>query len=100
VRPFLGVFTLIRLSGGRYTVPILWDKTTGTIVNNESIEIIKILNSSFNHLLPEGSAGRELDLFPSALAATIEEANSWIYPQINNGLNSFLLFFLSSSSSF
>jgi glutathionyl-hydroquinone reductase len=54
-------------------------------VNNESIEILKILNTSFNHLLPESSAGRELDLFPSALTATIDEANSWIYPQINNG---------------
>jgi hypothetical protein len=60
-------------------------------VNNESIEILKILNTSFNHLLPESSAGRELDLFPSALTATIDEANSWIYPQINNGQSSAFL---------
>jgi glutathionyl-hydroquinone reductase len=75
-------------SGGRYTVPILWDKHTKTIVNNESIEILKILNTSFNHLLPESSPARLLDLFPPALASTIEETNSWIYPQINNGFTS------------
>jgi hypothetical protein len=73
-------------SGGRYTVPILWDKHTKTIVNNESIEILKIFNSSFNDLLPESSPGRLLDLFPPTLASKIEETNSWIYPQINNGL--------------
>lgn len=72
-------------SGGRYTVPVLWDKQTKRIVNNESIEILKILNTSFNELLPESSPGRLLDLFPPALAAKIEETNSWIYPQINNG---------------
>ncbi|KAL4444882.1 hypothetical protein ABPG77_003932 [Micractinium sp. CCAP 211/92] len=67
---------------GKYTVPVLWDKKKGTIVNNESSEIIRMLNSEFNEL----STNPSLDLYPKDLQATIDEVNSWVYPQINNGV--------------
>ena len=67
---------------GRFTVPVLWDKKGKTIVNNESSEIIRILNSAFNHLLPEEYA--KVDLYPEHLRAKIDELNEWIYPYINS----------------
>jgi putative glutathione S-transferase len=66
---------------GKYTVPILWDKHTNTIVNNESSEIIRMLNSEFNAF-----AKSSLDLYPEGKRAAIDEANEWIYPSINNGV--------------
>ncbi|XP_014662970.1 PREDICTED: glutathionyl-hydroquinone reductase YqjG-like isoform X2 [Priapulus caudatus] len=70
---------------GAITVPVLWDKKTGTIVNNESAEIIRIFNCEFNEFCatPEQAA---LDLYPQPLQAEIDEFNSWIYPTINNGV--------------
>jgi putative glutathione S-transferase len=67
---------------GVVTVPVLWDKTLGTIVNNESSEIIRMLNSEFQAF----STHPELDLYPSALRAAIDETNAWVYPSINNGV--------------
>jgi putative glutathione S-transferase len=67
---------------GIVTVPVLWDKTLGTIVNNESSEIIRMFNSEFGSLC----AHPELDLYPSQLRTVIDETNSWIYPDINNGV--------------
>jgi putative glutathione S-transferase len=61
---------------GRFTVPVLWDKKTQTIVNNESSEIIRFLNSEFNDIVPEA---RNLDLYPEALRDKIDELNAWIY---------------------
>ncbi|TCD64105.1 S-glutathionyl-(chloro)hydroquinone reductase [Steccherinum ochraceum] len=69
---------------GRFTVPLLWDKKTNTIVNNESSEIIRFLNSEFNHLLPADKA--QIDLYPSALRAEIDGINEWVYDNINNGV--------------
>jgi putative glutathione S-transferase len=69
---------------GRYTVPVLWDKKTNTIVNNESSEIIRMLNTEFNSLLPEKYAS--LDLYPAGLQSEIDEHNAWIYDNINNGV--------------
>lgn len=66
---------------GRVTVPVLWDKQRGTIVNNESAEIIRMLNHAFNQV-----GGNSLDLYPQALRAEIEQLNGWIYPRINNGV--------------
>jgi len=66
---------------GRVTVPILWDKKTETIVNNESVEIIRIFNSAFNEL-----TGNTDDYFPVALRDEIEQVNSRIYDTINNGV--------------
>jgi glutathionyl-hydroquinone reductase len=61
---------------------VLWDKKTKTIVNNESAEIIRILNMAFN----EFASNPSLDLYPADLVSAIDEANSWIYPSINNGV--------------
>jgi putative glutathione S-transferase len=66
---------------GRVTVPILWDKKTQTIVNNESNEIIRMFNSAFNEL-----TGNNDDYFPLAQRDEIETINSRIYDSINNGV--------------
>jgi putative glutathione S-transferase len=67
---------------GRSTVPILFDQQTQTIINNESAEIIKILNSEFNQF----AARPQLDLYPMTGRAAIDRWNSQIYPKINNGV--------------
>ncbi|KAJ0457153.1 putative glutathione S-transferase, Thioredoxin-like superfamily, glutathione Transferase family [Helianthus annuus] len=67
---------------GKYTVPVLWDKKLKTIVNNESEEIIRMLNTEFNEIAKNPS----LDLYPSHLQTQINELNAWIYSGINNGV--------------
>ena len=76
---------------GRFTVPVLWDKKLGTIVNNESSEIIRIFNSAFNELIPEDKA--KLDIYPENLRPEIDELNAWVYDNINSCVSSFLLVF-------
>lgn len=66
---------------GRVTVPILWDKKTHTIVNNESSEIIRMFNSAFDEV-----GAQAADFTPPALLAEIDELNAFIYPAINNGV--------------
>ncbi|TGD48747.1 glutathione S-transferase family protein [Halobacteriovorax sp. Y22] len=63
------------------TVPVLWDKKTQRIVNNESSEIIRIFNKEFNEL-----TGNTDDYYPKELASEIDELNDFIYPNINNGV--------------
>ncbi|KDR80201.1 hypothetical protein GALMADRAFT_62390 [Galerina marginata CBS 339.88] len=70
--------------GGRFTVPVLWDKKLHTIVNNESSEIIRIFNTAFNEFIPEEKAG--LNFYPENLRPEIDALNEWIYPNINNGV--------------
>ncbi len=67
--------------GGVVTVPVLWDKKLNTIVNNESSEIIRMLNSSFNEFTDVKD-----DYFPEALRGEIEKINTMIYDDINNGV--------------
>lgn len=66
---------------GRVTVPVLWDKQRETIVNNESSEIIVLLNDAFRPL-----ATRPADLYPSALRAEIDAVNERVYATLNNGV--------------
>lgn len=66
---------------GRCTVPVLWDRQTKTIVNNESAEIIVMLNQ-LNQLADHP----ELDLYPASLRSQIDQWNQEIYPAINNGV--------------
>ncbi|NEP01900.1 MAG: glutathione S-transferase family protein [Symploca sp. SIO2E9] len=67
---------------GRCTVPVLWDKQTKTIVNNESAEIIMILNSEFN----EFAKNPLLNLYPQELKEKIDIWNEKIYHAVNNGV--------------
>ncbi|KAI1083637.1 glutathione S-transferase [Whalleya microplaca] len=69
---------------GRFTVPALWDKKTGTIVSNESSEILRMLGHVFDdQLAPEF---RDVDLYPRDLRAEIDKAGDWTYDLINNGV--------------
>lgn len=67
---------------GAITVPVLWDKQTRQIVNNESSEILRMLNSEFQ----DCASNRDLDLYPEEQRNQIDELNDWIYPGINNGV--------------
>ncbi|KZZ99579.1 Ubiquitin-activating enzyme, E1 [Moelleriella libera RCEF 2490] len=69
---------------GRFTVPILYDKKTNTIVNNESSEILRMLSSEFNELLDEQHCS--LELYPEQHRSRIDETNAWTYDLINNGV--------------
>ncbi|MBU6338140.1 MAG: glutathione S-transferase family protein [Acidobacteria bacterium] len=66
----------------RVTVPLLWDTKTGRAVNNESSEIIRMLNSEFN----EFAENPELDLYPEPLREEIDEINARVYDSVNNGV--------------
>jgi putative glutathione S-transferase len=67
---------------GRVTVPVLWDTRTRTIVNNESSEIIRMLNREF-----DAFATRALpDLYPPELRAEIDAVNDRVYRTVNNGV--------------
>jgi glutathionyl-hydroquinone reductase len=66
---------------GRATVPVLWDRKRRTIVNNESSEIIRMLNSEFDEF---GDAA--VDLYPEALRSEIDPINALIYESINDGV--------------
>jgi len=66
---------------GQITVPILWDKKTNTIVNNESSEIIRMLNTAFNDF-----TDNKTDYYPVEIQKQIDEINQPIYDNINNGV--------------
>ncbi len=66
---------------GLVTVPVLWDKKKRTIVNNESSEIIRMLNSAFNDY-----AKSDIDYYPDSLRQDIDSINSLVYHDVNNGV--------------
>ena len=66
---------------GRVTVPVLWDKKSETIVNNESSEIIRMFNSAFDNI-----TDNKLDFYPESLRNQIDEINAIVYKNINNGV--------------
>lgn len=66
---------------GRVTVPVLWDKATSTIVNNESAEIIRMFNAAF-----DGIGAKPGDYYPEDLRPEIDALNARIYDTVNNGV--------------
>jgi putative glutathione S-transferase len=66
---------------GRVTVPVLWDTRTGTIVNNESSEIIRMFDAEFGAF-----ASGPFEFYPEALRAEIDEINDYVYPRVNDGV--------------
>ena len=85
--PFRGCRTLPELYrqagiAGRATVPVLWDFQAATLVNNDSADIIQILNQGLN----ECAAHPDLDLYPAARKAEIDAWNERIYASVNNGV--------------
>ena len=66
---------------GRATVPVLWDKQRRVIVNNESADIVRMLNTAFNEL-----TGSALDLYPADLREEIDALNERLYSNLNNGV--------------
>ena len=68
-------------ASGRASVPILWDRRRQTIVNNESADILRMLNSAFAGLVDRGP-----DLYPEDLRADIDALNRRVYPTLNNGV--------------
>jgi glutathionyl-hydroquinone reductase len=66
---------------GRATVPVLFDKLRNTIVNNESSDILRILNASFSNF-----ADNSIDLHPAELALQINALNDHMYHTLNNGV--------------
>lgn len=66
---------------GRVSVPVLWDKKHRTIVNNESSEIIRMLNSAF-----EAFTDVRADYYPQPLRDEIDRINDLVYPTVNNGV--------------
>jgi glutathionyl-hydroquinone reductase len=66
---------------GRVTVPVLWDKHLGSIVSNESAEIIRMFNSAFDDV-----GAKPGDYYPQALRDEIDAINGPIYETINNGV--------------
>lgn len=66
---------------GQITVPVLWDKQRKTIVNNESSEIIRMLNTAFN-----AYTDVKTDYYPQVLQQEINAINEMIYENVNNGV--------------
>lgn len=66
---------------GRVTVPVLWDRERGTVVSNESADIIRMFNSAFDDV-----GARAGDYFPAHLREQIDEVNARVYDTVNNGV--------------
>src|SRR5438552_3237742 len=88
LRPVDGVFHVHQVYSaarpdftGRATVPVLWDRQTRTIVNNESSEIIRMLNREFDEF-----GDTAVDFYPEVLRASIDAINAVVYENINNGV--------------
>jgi len=66
---------------GRATVPVLWDTQTGRIVNNESADILRMLDSAFAEIAPKTPS-----LYPAGLAKEIDALAPTLYDRLNNGV--------------
>ncbi len=68
---------------GKVTVPVLWDKNFKTIVNNESADILRMLNTAF---VDQVEVPSKYNLYPEALSQEIDKLNAYIYDKVNNGV--------------
>lgn len=68
-------------ASGRVTTPVLWDKVQGRIVNNESADIMRMLNDAF-----DGIGAQPGDYYPEELRSDIDALNERIYHAVNNGV--------------
>ena len=66
---------------GRTTLPLLWDKKSAQIVNNESVDIMRMFNSEF-----DAFGDNTINLYPSSLRGEIDRINSFVLENINNGV--------------
>jgi len=66
---------------GRVSVPVLWDRERQTIVNNESAEIIRMLNGAFDRVGARGP-----DFYPERLRPAIDGINERVFETVNNGV--------------
>lgn len=66
---------------GRISVPVLWDKETGRIVNNESADVLRMFSTGFGDL-----ASDDVDLFPEPHRAEIDALNRHVYRTLNNAV--------------
>lgn len=73
--------TISRNTARTKQVPVLWDKRLGTIVNNESGDILRMLNSEFDAF----AMNPGLDLYPPDLAEKLEEAEGWLHDCVTDG---------------
>ena len=69
---------------GKYSVPVLWDTKLNTIVNNESAELLRDLQTAFNELLPEDVAN--VTLYPKELQKDIDIIADWMSDNLNTGV--------------
>jgi putative glutathione S-transferase len=70
---------------GKYSVPLLWDKKTNRIVNNESAEMLRWLPHAFDSIL-EDEKTKQLDFYPQDLKAQVEETSPWLTSLICSGV--------------
>ena len=75
---------------GKYSVPVLWDKRTQQIVNNESEDIMRMLCTCFNDFISsdtaDGQMRKDIDFYPDSLRKKIDEISSWMGPGLNSGV--------------
>lgn len=71
---------------GPYSVPVLWDKKAEQIVNNESEDIMRMLNTVFNDFLPDHAPERRLNFYRPEKQGSIDGINAWMMPDLNLGV--------------
>jgi len=71
---------------GKYSVPVLWDKETEQIINNESEDIMQMLCHAFDEFLPPSDPKRELNFYPINSRIRIDEISAWLGPNLNSGV--------------
>jgi len=69
---------------GRYSVPVIWDKKTNQLVNNESLEILRNFNTGFDSILSDEYKQR--DFYPERLRKEIDEVGQWMQADLNTGV--------------